>query len=96
MQVNTTKNRSKLFDAHLSIEQKDYFGKAAQLGGYHNLTEFIISAAMEKAGEIISENEQILISQRDNEIFFEAIFQQIQPNDTFVEAANDYKQMLSE
>jgi uncharacterized protein (DUF1778 family) len=96
MQVNTTKNRNKQFDARLSIEQKAYFGKAVQLGGYNNLTEFIISAAMEKAGEIISENEQILVSQRDNEIFFEAIFQQIQPNDALVEIANDYKKMLPE
>jgi uncharacterized protein (DUF1778 family) len=93
--MNTTKNKIMRVDTHLSIEKKSYFEKAALLGGYHNLTEFIISAGMEKAKKIISENEQIIISQRDNEIFFEAVFQQIQPNGTLVEAANEYKQILA-
>jgi uncharacterized protein (DUF1778 family) len=51
---------------------------------------------MEKAKKIISDNEQMLLSTRDNEIFFEAIFQQSPPNDALVEAVKEYKQMLSE
>jgi uncharacterized protein (DUF1778 family) len=96
MQVNTTKSKTTRFDTRLSVEQKDYFERAAQLGGYRNLTEFVISTLMEKANTIIAEDEQILASQRDNEIFFEAIFQQTQPNDTLVEAVNMYKRMTSE
>jgi uncharacterized protein (DUF1778 family) len=96
MQVNTTKRKTVRFDAHLSVEQKTYFEKAAQLGGYSNLTEFIISAGMEKALKIISENEQIILSQRENELFFEAIFQQSPPNDALVEAVSEYKQILQE
>jgi uncharacterized protein (DUF1778 family) len=96
MQVNITKNKTIRVDTHLSVEQKTHFEKAAQLGGYRNLTEFIISAGMEKARKILSENEQIIVSQRDNEIFFEAVFQQVYPNITLVEAANEYKRILSE
>jgi uncharacterized protein (DUF1778 family) len=92
MQVNTTKNKTMRFDAHLSVEQKTYFEKAVQLGGYRDFTEFIIAAGMEKAGKIIAENEQIILSQRDSEIFFEAIFQQACPNSALVEAVNEYKQ----
>jgi hypothetical protein len=44
----------------------------------------------------ITENERVLASQRDNEIFFEAVFQQTQPNDALVEVVNMYKQILSE
>jgi len=83
------------FDARLPKEQKLYFEKAAQLGGYRNLTEFIISSVMEKAKEIISENERIIVSQRDSEIFFDAILQQTKPNNALIEAANEYNQMLT-
>jgi uncharacterized protein (DUF1778 family) len=96
MQVNTKQSKNIRFNACLSVEQKDYFERAAQLGGYSNLTEFIISTLMEKANKIIIGNEQVLASQRDNEIFFEAVFQQTQPNDALVEAVNMYKHIPSE
>ena len=84
------------FDARLSQTQKIYFEKAAQLGGYRNLTEFILSSVMEKAKAIISENEQVIASQRDSEVFFQAIFQQTKPNQALMEAANEYNQLLAE
>ena len=84
------------FDARLPLTQKLYFEKAAQLGGYRNLTEFIFSSVMEKAKTIISQNEQIIVSQRDGERFFQAILQQIQPNQALVEAADEYNQLLTE
>jgi hypothetical protein len=45
---------------------------------------------------VISENEQIIVSPRDNEIFFETVFQQAYPDNTLVEAASEYKRILSE
>jgi len=90
---STTTSR---FDARLPKAQKIYFEKAAQLGGYRSLTEFIFSSAMEKAKEIISENEQVIASQRDSEIFFQAILQQTKPNQALMEAANEYNQLLAE
>ena len=84
------------FDARLPLTQKIYFEKAAQLGGYRNLTEFILSSVMEKAKSIISQNEQTIVSQRDSEIFFQAILQQTQPHPALVEAADEYNQLLAE
>lgn len=90
MQIKAATNESTRFDTRLPKEQKAYFEKAAQLGGYRNLSEFILSTAMEKAKEIISENERIIASQRDSEIFLNAIFQQIKPNSNLIEAVNEY------
>jgi len=84
------------FDARLPKAQKVYFEKAAQLGGYRSLTEFILSSVMEKAKIIISENEQAIASQRDSELFFQAILQQTKPNQALMEAANEYNQLLAE
>ena len=90
----TTNSKSTRFDTRLPKEQKMYFEKAAQLGGYRNLTEFILSAVSEKAKEIISENERIIASQKDSEIFFNAIFQQIKPNKILLEAVNEYNKTV--
>lgn len=84
------------FDARLPKVQKLYFEKAAQLGGYRNLTDFVLSSVMEKAKAIISENEQILVSQQDSEVFFQAILQQTKPNQALMEAAEEYNQLLAE
>jgi uncharacterized protein (DUF1778 family) len=94
--VNTTQNKTTRFDTRLKIEQKRFFEKAAQLGGYHNLTEFIISTAMEKAKAIIAENERIIASERDSEIFCNAIMQQIEPNNALMAAAKEYKKQLAQ
>lgn len=83
------------FDARLSPEQKLTFQKAATLGGYRNLSEFVVSAAQEKAKQIIKEYEKILASQRDSEIFFDAIVKTDKPNDELISAAQNYRELLS-
>ncbi len=83
------------FDSRLPKEQKKFFERAATLGGYRNLTDFILMAAQNKAQEIISQKERVLASQRDSEIFFDAITNPIQPNENLTEAANEFKALLS-
>lgn len=84
------------FDARLSKEQKQFFEKAALIGGYRSLTDFIILTAQERAKEIIAEREQILASQKDCEIFFEAITNAVKPNKDLLSAARAYKSLSSE
>lgn len=57
------------FDARLPKEQKQFFERAAIIGGYRNLTDFIILTVQEKAKEIIKEREEIIASKRDSQIF---------------------------
>ena len=57
------------FDTRLPKEQKLLFEKAALLGGYRSLTEFVIMTVQEKAKKIISDREQIIASKRDSELF---------------------------
>lgn len=83
------------FDTRLPKAQKDYFEKAAQLGGFRNLTDFVIATVQEKAKEIIAEREQIIASQKDSEIFFDAIFNPQSPNEELTKAAEDFKKLFS-
>ncbi len=94
MQMETTQKLSR-FDTRLPKEQKLYFEKAAQLGGYRSLTDFIISTVQEKAKKIINQNDQIIASQRDSEIFFNAIINSDAPNEKLQHAADEYKYLLS-
>ena len=78
------------FDARLPKEQKQFFEKAAYLGGYRNLTDFIVRVVQEKANEIIKAKEQIIASERDSQIFFDAITNPQKPSETLKNALTDY------
>ncbi len=84
------------FDTRLPKELKLYMERAAYLGGYRNLTDFIIRTAQEKAKEIIDEKEQVIASEKDSEIFFEAVTNPAPPSETLKAAAEDYKSFISE
>jgi uncharacterized protein (DUF1778 family) len=79
------------FDARLSVQEKELFERAADLGGFRSLTDFIIKAAKKRAEEIIQETEQVLASKRDSEIFFNALLKPEPPNKALRDAAKRYK-----
>ena len=79
------------FDTRLSKEQKELFERAAQVGGYRSLTDFVVLTVQEKAKEIIFEKEQVIASKKDSAIFFDAITNSPKPNKNLIDAANEYK-----
>lgn len=93
--MSTTVKEHARFDARLPKEQKQFFEKAAYLGGFRNLTDFIISTVQEKAKEIIKEKEQTIASERDSEIFFNAITNPNTPSKTLKNALEDYNTFIS-
>jgi uncharacterized protein (DUF1778 family) len=92
----STTELSARFDARLPMEQKLMFEKAAQLGGFRTLTDFVLWAVNQRAKEIIEEKEKIISSQRDSEIFFDAVTNPEQPNKDLINALNDYKNKVQE
>lgn len=82
------------FDARISHEQKSIFEKAAQLGGYRSLTDFVMHSAQNEAMKIIAENERILVSQQDTEIFFDSLMNPAKPNNVLTKAAKEYKKQF--
>jgi uncharacterized protein (DUF1778 family) len=91
-QMNVEKAR---FDTRLTIEQKAFFERAARLGGFRSLTDFVVLTVQKRAKEIILERERIIASQKDSEIFFDAIINPGKPNQKLTEAANEYKALFS-
>lgn len=77
------------FDARLSLTQKELLEKAAHLGGYRSLSDFVIKVAEDKANEIIEHHEQIKLSVADAEVFYAALIEDQQPNEYLQKAAEE-------
>lgn len=83
------------FDTRLLQHQKELFEQAASLGGFRNLTDFVISSAQERAIKIIDRHNSILASEKDKELFFNAIMNPQKPGETLQKAALRYKEALA-
>ena len=83
------------FDTRLPREQKQFFERAAMLGGYRNLTDFVIATVQTKAKEIIEEREKIIASQKDKEIFFKSLINPPKPNNDLIAAKDEYNKLNS-
>ena len=95
MATKELKQEKARFDTRLPKEQKVFFERAARVGGYRSLTDFVVLAVQEKAKEIISEKEQIIASEKDSQIFFDAITNSPKANKSLINAASEYKALLS-
>lgn len=94
MAIKELNTKNARFDTRLSKEQKAFFEKAARLGGYRNLTDFVVIAVQEKAKEIIAESERILASKKDNEVFFDALANPKPPNEALSKAAKEFNSLF--
>jgi len=83
------------FDTRLPKEQKILFERAAKIGGFRNLTDFVVITVQERAKKIISERERVIASQKDSKVFFDAVMNPKQPNKELVKAANEFKALFS-
>lgn len=78
------------FDARISKEQKELFEEAANYGGYRTLTDFVISVVQEQAVQILKRRDQIIASENDAEVFFNAITKPRKPNAKLRKGMQEY------
>ena len=84
-------NKDERIEIRVSSHDKRIFQKAQKLSGDKSFSSFIVRIVKEQAEEIVSKNDRIIASERDREIFFEAVFGNPQPNQNLVQAAEKYK-----
>lgn len=92
--MKTSKEMTR-FDTRISTDQKILFEKAASIGGYRSLTDFMILTMQQRAKEIIEERERVIVSKRDSEIFFDAISNPAEPNKELQLATEKYKNQIA-
>jgi uncharacterized protein (DUF1778 family) len=90
------KNKDERIEIRLSSQDKIKFKKAQKLSGDKTFSSFITRIVRRHAEKIISANEKILASEKDREVFFDAVFGNLEPNEKLLAAAKRYKEINSE
>jgi uncharacterized protein (DUF1778 family) len=93
--MSTTIKQQSRFDVRLLKEQKEFFERAAYLGGFRNLTDFVVSTIQEKAKEILKEKDQIIASEKDAQVFFDALANPKKPSKALKNALKEYNLFVS-
>ena len=79
------------FAAQLSASQKQLFERAAKIGEFRSLTEFVLNSAQQKADEIIERHNRIFASEQDKAVFFDAILNPPVPTEKLKSAVTEYR-----
>jgi uncharacterized protein (DUF1778 family) len=81
-------------DLRLSNEQKESLERAAHLGGYRSLSDFIISAAEQSAKTILDDSQFVELSKADAAVFCSMLLEDLQPKEELKVAIEQSAKLL--
>jgi uncharacterized protein (DUF1778 family) len=93
--ANVATHRAKVarLEARITVEQKQFLERAADLQG-RSLTEFVVNSAQEAARAAISEHELMSLTARDTNAFVNALLKPPSPGKRLQRAAARYKAIM--
>jgi uncharacterized protein (DUF1778 family) len=83
--------KNKRIELRLSEAEKEIFQKAQELSGDKSFSSFVVRIVKKEAEEIVAKHNKVLASERDRELFFTAVFADLEPNQSLREAAQKHK-----
>ncbi len=83
--------KNKRVELILAEAEKEIFQKAQELSGDKSFSSFVVRIVKKEAEEIVAKHKQVLASERDRELFFNAVFADLEPNQNLREAAQKHK-----
>ncbi|MBL7473773.1 type II toxin-antitoxin system TacA family antitoxin [Robertkochia sediminum] len=89
--MEASKTKDERIEIRVSHQEKRIFRKAQKLSGDKSFSSFIVRIVKDHAEEIIAKNDRILASERDRNMFFDAVFEASKPNQNLIKAAEKYK-----
>lgn len=78
-------------ELRISSTEKRIFKRAQRLSGDKSFSSFIVRVVKKQAEEILAKNDRIIATEKDRQVFFDAVFGKTKPNQNLVEAAKRYK-----
>lgn len=93
--ARSTARKAERMHLRLSPKTKKRIELAAELSG-RTITDFVVSSIAAKAEEIIEYQRLIKLSQRDSEIFYQAILNPPEPNAALKKAFKHYQELNSQ
>jgi len=82
-------------EIRVSSTDKRIFKRAQELSGDKSFSSFIVRIVKKQAEEILAKNDRIFATERDRQVFFDAVYGDIKPNQDLIEAAKRYKSKTS-
>lgn len=93
--MDTPINKDERIELRVSSTDKKMFRRAQKLSGDKSFSSFIVRVVKQHAEEIVSAKDKIIASDRDRQLFFDAVFRDDEPNQNLLEAAARYKAKTS-
>lgn len=83
-------------ELRLTKQRKAYFEEMAAMGGFKNLSDFIMHAAETQAKAIEADHHRILATAKDRKLFFSALLNPPKPNAALKKAFKAYQGAIKE
>ncbi len=84
-------NQDERIEIRVSAHDKRMFKKAQQLSGDKTFSSFMVRILKQESERIVNQNDRIIASERDRELFFDAVFGTSKPNQELIKATERYK-----
>lgn len=84
-------NQDERIELRVASKDKKMLQRAQKLSGDRSFNSFIIRIVKKEAEEIVAKNDRIIMTEKDQQVFFDAVFADSMPNSTLVEAAKRFK-----
>lgn len=89
--MQTHQSKDERIELRVSAKDKMIFQKAQKLSGDSSFSSFIVRIVKQQAEEIVAKYDQILATEKDRKVFFDAVFSNTKPNQNLLDAAKRYK-----
>lgn len=84
-------SKDERIEIRVSSKDKKIFRRAQILSGDKSFSSFIVRIVKKQAEEIVAKNDRVIATERDRDIFFDAVFGNSKPNQNLIDAAKRYK-----
>jgi len=96
MDLAVSKKGESRVEFRVSNEDKELFEYAKQLSGFKTFSEFARFVITKEAKAIVKEENKILASKRDKELFFNALMgEEHQPNESLLAAIKYHNEIIT-
>ena len=88
-------SKDERIELRVSSEDKRIFKRAQKLSGDKSFSSFVVRIVKKEAEAIVSKNDRIITTEKDRQVFFDAVFGNLKPHQNLVAAAKRYKSKKS-
>ena len=97
MSATVHNKRDKRVEIRVSNEDKELFEYAKRLSGFKTFSEFARYVITREAKAIVNEENKILASKRDRELFFNFLMgEEHQPNESLLSAIKHHNELIAD